>query len=62
MGLAMTSDSQGLNTRILIATVSSAADSALYRAKRAGRNCVMVYDPAESAEVKAIVEPPPSQA
>lgn len=27
----MTSDSQGLNSRILIATVSSAADSALYR-------------------------------
>ena len=38
------------------------ADSALYRAKRAGRNCVMVYDPAESAEVKANVAPPPSQA
>jgi len=37
------------------------ADSALYRAKRAGRNCVMAYDSAESGEVKAIV-PPPSQA
>ena len=36
------------------------ADSALYRAKRAGRNCVMAYDSAESAEVKAIV--PPAQA
>ena len=34
------------------------ADSALYRAKRAGRNRVMAYDAAESGEMKAI--PPPS--
>jgi len=38
------------------------ADSALYRAKRAGRNCVMAYDSAESAEAKAILPPPPAQA
>jgi diguanylate cyclase (GGDEF)-like protein len=31
------------------------ADAALYRAKRAGRDCVMVYDTADSGEVKAIV-------
>ena len=30
------------------------ADSALYRAKRAGRNCVMAYDSSESGEVKAL--------
>lgn len=34
------------------------ADSALYRAKRAGRNCVMAYDPADSGEVRAISLPP----
>jgi diguanylate cyclase (GGDEF)-like protein len=35
------------------------ADSALYRAKRAGRDCVMAYDPAESSELKAITPEPP---
>ena len=30
------------------------ADSALYRAKRAGRDCVMTYDTAESGEIKAL--------
>ena len=35
------------------------ADAALYRAKRAGRNCVMAHDTAESGEVKAIVPPAP---
>jgi hypothetical protein len=34
------------------------ADAALYRAKRAGRDCVMAYDPAESGEVKAIKPQP----
>lgn len=36
------------------------ADAALYRAKRAGRNCVAAYDTGDSGEVKAIV--PPAQA
>jgi hypothetical protein len=31
------------------------ADAALYRAKRAGRDCVMACDTAGSGEVKAIV-------
>ena len=30
------------------------ADAALYRAKRAGRDCVMTYDTAESGEIKAL--------
>jgi diguanylate cyclase (GGDEF)-like protein len=30
------------------------ADAALYRAKRAGRDCVMAYDTAESGEIKAL--------
>jgi diguanylate cyclase (GGDEF)-like protein len=30
------------------------ADAALYRAKRAGRDCVVAYDPAESGEVRTI--------
>lgn len=34
------------------------ADAALYRAKRAGRNCVIAYDPAESGEVQAITPAP----
>jgi diguanylate cyclase (GGDEF)-like protein len=37
-----------------LARLLAHADSALYRAKRAGRNCVMAYDPADSGEVKAI--------
>jgi len=41
-----------------LARLLAHADSALYRAKRAGRNRVMAYDPAESGEVKAIVPPP----
>jgi diguanylate cyclase (GGDEF)-like protein len=38
-----------------LARLLAHADAALYRAKRAGRNCVMAYDPAESGEVKAIM-------
>jgi len=34
------------------------ADAALYRAKRAGRDCVMAYDPADSGEVKGITPTP----
>ena len=34
------------------------ADSALYRAKRAGRNCVMAYDAAETGEVKVVLPSP----
>jgi diguanylate cyclase (GGDEF)-like protein len=34
------------------------ADAALYRAKRAGRDCVMAYDPADSGEVRAIKPTP----
>ena len=37
-----------------LARLLAHADSALYRAKRAGRNCVMAYDPADSAEVQII--------
>jgi diguanylate cyclase (GGDEF)-like protein len=33
------------------------ADAALYRAKRAGRDCVVAYDPAESGEVRTITPP-----
>jgi diguanylate cyclase (GGDEF)-like protein len=46
-----------------LARLLAHADSALYRAKRAGRNCVMAYDPAESGEVKALLAPqqPPGQ-
>lgn len=36
------------------------ADAALYRAKRAGRDCVMAYDTAESGEVRAITPAPVS--
>jgi diguanylate cyclase (GGDEF)-like protein len=35
------------------------ADAALYRAKRAGRDCVMAYDTAESGELKAITPEAP---
>jgi diguanylate cyclase (GGDEF)-like protein len=41
-----------------LARLLAHADSALYRAKRAGRNCAMAYDAAESGEIKAIVPPP----
>ena len=37
-----------------LARLMAHADTALYRAKRAGRDCVMTYDTAESGEVKAI--------
>jgi len=37
-----------------LARLLAHADAALYRAKRAGRDCVMAYDTAESGEVKAI--------
>jgi diguanylate cyclase (GGDEF)-like protein len=40
-----------------LARLLAHADSALYRAKRAGRNCAMAYDAAESGEIKAIVPP-----
>jgi diguanylate cyclase (GGDEF)-like protein len=40
-----------------LARLLAHADSALYRAKRAGRNCVMAYDPADSAEVQIITHP-----
>jgi diguanylate cyclase (GGDEF)-like protein len=36
------------------------ADTALYRAKRAGRDCVMTYDTSESGEVMAITPAPVS--
>jgi diguanylate cyclase (GGDEF)-like protein len=49
-----------------LARLLAHADSALYRAKRAGRNCVMAYDPADSAELTAILPPeesaPPGEA
>ena len=35
------------------------ADAALYRAKRAGRDCVMAYDTAESGEVMTLAAAPP---
>jgi diguanylate cyclase (GGDEF)-like protein len=41
-----------------LARLLAHADAALYRAKRAGRDCVMAYDPAESGEVKAIKPQP----
>ncbi|HVS77725.1 MAG TPA: GGDEF domain-containing protein [Steroidobacteraceae bacterium] len=41
-----------------LARLLAHADSALYRAKRAGRNCVMAYDVSESGELQAIVPPP----
>jgi len=41
-----------------LARLLAHADAALYRAKRAGRDCVMAYDPAESGELKAIKSPP----
>ena len=41
-----------------LARLLAHADAALYRAKRAGRDCVVAYDPAESGEVKAIMSPP----
>jgi diguanylate cyclase (GGDEF)-like protein len=43
-----------------LARLLAHADSALYRAKRAGRNCVMAYDPADSAELKVISPTEPS--
>lgn len=43
-----------------LARLLAHADSALYRAKRAGRNCVMAYDPADSAELKIIPPTVPS--
>jgi diguanylate cyclase (GGDEF)-like protein len=42
-----------------LARLLAHADAALYRAKRAGRDCVMAYDVAESGEVKAIALAPP---
>lgn len=41
-----------------LARLLAHADAALYRAKRAGRDCVMAYDPADSGEVKAIKPQP----
>ncbi len=41
-----------------LARLMAHADAALYRAKRAGRNCVMAYDPAESGEVRGIMPSP----
>lgn len=41
-----------------LARLMAHADAALYRAKRAGRNCVMAYDPAESGEVRGITPSP----
>ncbi|HEV2272420.1 MAG TPA: GGDEF domain-containing protein [Steroidobacteraceae bacterium] len=38
-----------------LARLLANADAALYRAKRAGRNCAMVHDTAESGELQAIV-------
>ena len=52
-GIASTSTS-GYDLARLLAN----ADSALYRAKRAGRDCVLAYDPADSGEVKAIKPSP----
>ncbi|MDE2051018.1 MAG: GGDEF domain-containing protein [Gammaproteobacteria bacterium] len=37
-----------------LARLLAHADAALYRAKRAGRDCVMAYDPADSGEVRVI--------
>jgi diguanylate cyclase (GGDEF)-like protein len=37
-----------------LARLMAHADTALYRAKRAGRDCVMTYDTAQSGEIKAI--------
>jgi diguanylate cyclase (GGDEF)-like protein len=45
-----------------LARLLAHADSALYRAKRAGRNCVMAYDPADSGELTAILPPEESAA
>lgn len=42
-----------------LARLLAHADAALYRAKRAGRNCVMAYDTAESGEVKTIAPAAP---
>jgi diguanylate cyclase (GGDEF)-like protein len=42
-----------------LARLLAHADAALYRAKRAGRDCVTAYDTAESGEVKAIVPSTP---
>lgn len=42
-----------------LARLLAHADAALYRAKRAGRDRVMAYDPAESGEVKAITSADP---
>jgi diguanylate cyclase (GGDEF)-like protein len=52
-GVASTTTSGYELTRLL-----AHADAALYRAKRAGRDCVMAYDPADSGEVKGIKPPP----
>ncbi len=52
-GVASTATSGYELTRLL-----AHADAALYRAKRAGRDCVMAYDPADSGEVKGIKPPP----
>jgi diguanylate cyclase (GGDEF)-like protein len=52
-GIASTTTSGYELTRLL-----AHADAALYRAKRAGRDCVIAYDPADSGEVKAIKPPP----
>lgn len=38
-----------------LARLLANADAALYRAKRAGRNCAMVHDTAESVDAQAIV-------
>jgi diguanylate cyclase (GGDEF)-like protein len=52
-GISSTATSGYELTRLL-----AHADAALYRAKRAGRDCVMAYDPADSGEVKAIKPTP----
>jgi diguanylate cyclase (GGDEF)-like protein len=52
-GISSTATSGYELTRLL-----AHADAALYRAKRAGRDCVMAYDPADSGEVKTIKPTP----
>lgn len=45
-----------------LARLLAHADAALYRAKRAGRDCVSAYDTAESGEIKAVTPPASEEA
>lgn len=57
-GAAMASASFGIASTTVsgydLTRLVAHADAALYRAKRAGRNCVMAYDTADSGEMQAI--------